>query len=59
MKQANISIGMCSSRRDVYYSNLVFQFSAGTDIAGDIVSKKTPTDSSQEMILTVISSKAM
>ncbi|BCS18731.1 uncharacterized protein APUU_11559S [Aspergillus puulaauensis] len=31
------TLGKCSSARDVYYSNLVFKFTVGTDIAGDIL----------------------
>ncbi|KAL5339025.1 hypothetical protein BJX70DRAFT_398020 [Aspergillus crustosus] len=31
------TLGKCSSARDVYYSNLVFRFTVGTDIAGDIL----------------------
>ncbi|KAF3398193.1 hypothetical protein F1880_005673 [Penicillium rolfsii] len=30
------TLGKCSSARDLFYSNLVFHFSVGTDIAGDI-----------------------
>ncbi|KAL4886724.1 hypothetical protein BJY04DRAFT_213480 [Aspergillus karnatakaensis] len=31
------TLGKCSSERDVYYSNLVFRFTVGTDIAGDLL----------------------
>ncbi|KAL2793764.1 hypothetical protein BJX66DRAFT_219795 [Aspergillus keveii] len=31
------TLGKCSSDRDIYYSNLVFKFTVGTDIAGDIL----------------------
>ncbi|KAL4806825.1 hypothetical protein BDV18DRAFT_159994 [Aspergillus unguis] len=31
------TLGACSSPRDIYYSNLVFKFTVGTDIAGDIL----------------------
>ncbi|KAL2817044.1 hypothetical protein BDW59DRAFT_182321 [Aspergillus cavernicola] len=31
------TLGKCSSERDVYYSNLVFKFTVGADIAGDIL----------------------
>ncbi|KAL3475584.1 hypothetical protein BJX99DRAFT_259359, partial [Aspergillus californicus] len=31
------TLGKCSSARDVYYSNLIFRFVVGTDIAGDIL----------------------
>ncbi|KAL4963782.1 uncharacterized protein BDV14DRAFT_209697 [Aspergillus stella-maris] len=31
------TLGKCASARDVYYSNLVFKFTVGTDIAGDIL----------------------
>ncbi|KAL2815750.1 hypothetical protein BJX63DRAFT_430686 [Aspergillus granulosus] len=31
------TLGKCSSARDIYYSNLVFKFTVGTDIAGDIL----------------------
>ncbi|KAL4918312.1 hypothetical protein BDW62DRAFT_210580 [Aspergillus aurantiobrunneus] len=31
------TLGKCSTPRDVYYSNLVFRFTVGTDIAGDIL----------------------
>jgi hypothetical protein len=37
-----ICIGKCSSDRDIYYSNLVFKFTVGTDIAGDILSTFAP-----------------
>ncbi|KAJ5883983.1 uncharacterized protein N7473_010869 [Penicillium subrubescens] len=30
------TLGKCSSAKDIFYSNLVFHFSVGTDIAGDI-----------------------
>ncbi|KAJ5107002.1 hypothetical protein N7456_003677 [Penicillium angulare] len=30
------TLGKCSSARDIFYSNLVFHFSVGTDIAGDV-----------------------
>ncbi|KAL4866919.1 hypothetical protein BDV12DRAFT_210268 [Aspergillus spectabilis] len=31
------TLGKCSSARDLYYSNLVFRFTVGTDITGDIL----------------------
>ena len=32
-------LGTCSTKRDIFYSNLIFQFVSGTDIAGDLLSE--------------------
>jgi hypothetical protein len=51
--------GKCATPRDVYFANLVFQFSTGTDIAGDIFSKYSSTQSLCSVNLTKISSVLM
>ncbi|KAK2814098.1 hypothetical protein FQN50_000502 [Emmonsiellopsis sp. PD_5] len=52
-------LGACASSRDIFYSNLVFKFHVGTDIAGDIfimiipfpLLRKLHMDSRQKWIL--------